>query len=240
MIRIEKLDWDSAFFGFDINQITLNNVEITDEILLKVLGNSNSEISYIVGKDPFPSFYIFSNESVQYKGTKIEFRKVLSSSEMGLHQNKNVTRFNGEISDSLERLVYQSGEYSRFNLDVGFKPMFKKFYREWIEQSIIGNLDDAVFVYIAKKIIQGFVTVKISRSLDLARIGLIAVSPSMKRSGIGSSLIRVAETYALSRGVSFLHVTTQGENMGAIEFYKRNGFRECKREAVCHYWHKRM
>jgi GNAT superfamily N-acetyltransferase len=59
---------------------------------------------------------------------------------------------------------------------------------------------------------------------DLAVLWDIRVSPDVRGKGIGSTLLRSAEAWAMSKGCCQLKVETQNINVPACRFYERRGF----------------
>lgn len=58
---------------------------------------------------------------------------------------------------------------------------------------------------------------------DEAELLLLAVEPSVRRSGVGKSLVAAFERAAASRGASRLHLEVRDGN-GAVNLYKSTGF----------------
>ena len=61
--------------------------------------------------------------------------------------------------------------------------------------------------------------------LDLAVLWDIRVAPDVRGRGVGVSLLKAVETWALDQGAHTLKVETQDINVPACRFYARHGFR---------------
>jgi GNAT superfamily N-acetyltransferase len=59
---------------------------------------------------------------------------------------------------------------------------------------------------------------------DLAVIWDIRVASARRRQGVGTSLFKAAEAWAVARGCRHLKVETQNINLAACRFYARHGF----------------
>jgi len=103
-----------------------------------------------------------------------------------------------------------------------------------IESSIVQYVKDIevmpTFLAVADDVVLGFLTV--NRHNDYAaEIHVIAVLSELHDSGVGSKLLREAETWLLSLGVEYLQVKTLGpskpnkEYARTREFYFAKGFR---------------
>jgi GNAT superfamily N-acetyltransferase len=52
----------------------------------------------------------------------------------------------------------------------------------------------------------------------------IRVAPDIRRNGVGSALLRAAESWAAAKGATSMKVETQNINVPACRFYSRNGY----------------
>jgi ribosomal protein S18 acetylase RimI-like enzyme len=87
----------------------------------------------------------------------------------------------------------------------------------------------AVFVAAAGDDIVGLVTVSEHISLTGQRegyVGWLAVQAGMERQGIGSTLMAVAETWAIDRGLSCVTLETGAANHTARSLYQALGYEE--------------
>ena len=54
----------------------------------------------------------------------------------------------------------------------------------------------------------------------------LAVSPALKRSGLGKAMMRAAEGWAQARGMPKLQLMVRADNAAVVEFYKAIGYAE--------------
>lgn len=59
---------------------------------------------------------------------------------------------------------------------------------------------------------------------DVAMLWDIRVAPEARGSGVGTNLLRAAESWAVAQGARGLEVETQNINVPACRFYERHGF----------------
>lgn len=64
----------------------------------------------------------------------------------------------------------------------------------------------------------------LERRDDLAVLWDIRVSPEMRGKGVGSALLRAAESWASANGATSMKVETQNINVPACRFYSRHGY----------------
>jgi ribosomal protein S18 acetylase RimI-like enzyme len=56
-------------------------------------------------------------------------------------------------------------------------------------------------------------------------VHLVAVDPRLRRSGVGSALMREAEARLAARGCPKLNLQVRGDNAGVVPFYESLGYR---------------
>ena len=74
----------------------------------------------------------------------------------------------------------------------------------------------------------GYCLVLMNAATRLARIYSIAVSPSVRGRGVGEKLVREAEKEAVEADRILMRLEVREDNTGAINLYKRLGYRDRK------------
>lgn len=75
-------------------------------------------------------------------------------------------------------------------------------------------------------VLAGYVLVLMHKATRLARIYSIAVAPAARGQGLGEKLIREAEAVAAEAGRIVMRLEVRTDNLGAIELYRRLGYRQ--------------
>ncbi|WP_369094746.1 GNAT family N-acetyltransferase [Candidatus Rhodobacter oscarellae] len=70
------------------------------------------------------------------------------------------------------------------------------------------------------------------RSVGTRYINALAVFPRFRGHGIGTTLLRAAETQALAAGYTQLSIQVYAQNIGATRLYARSGYVEDARSPV--------
>jgi len=98
-------------------------------------------------------------------------------------------------------------------------------------QQSIGNPNATSFVAELEGQVVAFITVflvteasPLLQSIPLARVGSVCVAAPHRGRGIGQSLMRAAEQWALQRGASYLRLNVWAFNEAALRFYERLGY----------------
>jgi GNAT superfamily N-acetyltransferase len=225
-MKIKHLDWDSVFFNKKIGLLDLSN-----------------NCPYSESQNDYDLIYVISDKEIavaipnfeqSYSENKIVFAKKTV-------QNREVADANifSEIKDSPRKEIYalafESGKFSRFNLDLNFKKSeFRKLYKKWVDNSFNKEFADAVLVYKEENTILGFVTYKVGDGF--ATVGLIGVCQKHQGKGIGKKLIQSVEKELAAVGVAELRIPTQLQNEMACLFYKGLGYDIIENKILKHFW----
>jgi len=228
-MQLKRLDWDSNFFGFETGKLVYN------DILEEQINIPNA----------YKLVYLFSDKYLNEKELqqKVSNRKVLFVDEKRSYEkaienyatvDKNISLYTSEkVEAQLLNLTFQSGTFSRFNIDSNFSEgAFQNLYRIWIEHSISDIQTDIIVMYQKNKM-EGFVTFEFKKE---AKIGLIAVNENKRADKIGTRLLNYLENRATEMAFKKLKVVTQGKNIAACKFYENYGFKLKKTSFIYHIW----
>ena len=222
---IKRLNWDSDFFQLEVGELNYNDNK-------KVEFQSHFDLIYL--KSESFSELNLPNFKKSFSETKVLFSKQISNVNPTYKKIKSSKEVTFDLDD-LYTLSFESGKFSRFNLDANFKTTdFKKLYKIWIDNSINFEFATEVLLYLEQDKITGFVTYKIKD--DFATIGLISVLPENQGKGIGKKLILEVENRLFQKKIKNLSIPTQLENEVACSFYLSLGYKIIEKTHISHYW----
>lgn len=225
---IERLKWDSNFFGYEIGKINYQSFD-------------NNSIKEILEKSTdYKLVYVFVNEKINHPKFKLVDEKVTLSINVfnSKIQDSNITSFDKLTHDfdELKKLAIISGIYSRFKIDQNFSNNeFERLYTEWINQTVTSENTLDILVYLFEDKIVGFVTL-LKVNEKKADIGLLAVNESFRGKGIGSKLLIQAINLCFENGYDELNVVTQQQNLPALNLYQSNKFIISEKKNIYHIW----
>jgi len=228
---IQKLDWDSALFGYPVGKMELAKPKLFDSDEFKKT-SLDFKLVYLFSKNPLlnlPEDFLFVD-----KKTFLTRKTEKTENEYSFSY---VYPFEDLNADILLNLTMISGVYSRFNLDKNFtNNEYSKLYTTWINESVKRKVAKDIFIYKDGNDILGFIT--LAEKNKHSNIGLIAVAEEARGKGIGTVLIKYAIHNSFLAGYSDINVVTQMNNVQSIQLYKQNGFRIADISYVYHYWNK--
>lgn len=84
----------------------------------------------------------------------------------------------------------------------------------------------AIFIAAYEEDVLGFAAMYANNKENkIAYISLIAVSTQAQNRHVGKQLLETCELLALQKGMNAVELEVSKENIGAIQFYKKNGYR---------------
>ena len=235
---IRYLKWDSDFFGLPVASLDGGHLHAeTSKVVFEWCRKEKIRCLYFLA-DGTDSHTLQSayNKGFQFIDVRVEMeydlRNVLHTEAPSL-EIKPVTQ-KGQLNNILA-FARKSHTDSRFFKDLNFDRIkCEKLYEEWIDRdfekgNVLGFFPDN------EEIAKGYITFTIE-SLDIARIGLIAVEHQFRGQGVGSKLL--IKTIAMSKKLNAkkLVVVTQATNTSALRLYEKSGFRISETKLWFHKW----
>jgi len=223
---IEKLQWDTDFFGYDVGQVIFTDDVKIDDILKEA--------------EKFKLVYLVSGQEINYKPVRLQLVDIKTklTKEVSIKEDcltNNIAEYDGNNDEQLIQLALQSGIYSRFKKDQNFKHNeYERLYLRWITLSINKTLADNVIVYKEKDCYRGFITVRVKG--DFPTIGLIAVEEQSRGKGIGRSLLHYVNNIIKKMELHKIEVTTQFENKPSLRLYESAGYKIVSKRYIYHIW----
>ena len=227
MELVKKATWDTDFFGYNVGTLDVSNGEEVDKIL--------------TASNDFRLIYIMADQPIETTQSKLVDIKVMLTRnlehEKSYSECNELEIFDKEIDsfEDLENLALQSGVYSRFNLDSNFVNYeYERMYKAWLAKSIQDSSIDVLIKKISGKIV-GFVTL-VHKGAVVGEMGLLAVDTNYRGMGIAKELVQSCIAIGVRRGYKEINLMTQGDNLQAMNLYKKYKFLIRQTKYIYHYW----
>lgn len=238
------LDWDTNYFGVKSSRISLlseidskqwNEIEsIVFEHQFNTIDNINN--------NPKNNYYISKLKNIFITDINFQFTKLVARNNIDRKINFNIIRAS-DINDNVDviniidissKVYMHSRFYNDSYLD---KELTKKIYAKWIENSL--GRDDKYFILAQEneKVI-GYILFNFNFQNYTANIELIAVREEYQNGMIGNQMISFLNNYISENYVDYkyINVGTQSNNIQAINFYIRSGFKVKELRTIYHCW----
>lgn len=234
-VNVERLPWDSDFFGCSVGRVNLSEKGVDPGALKKAILDADCDLTYVF----LPVLGGTISEIEKPRGALVDlggrccdlktvYRKTVDGNR-GVPQKDVVSAT--QMSAELEALAYASGWCSRFVSDNRLSKFFKPMYRKWLERDLARG---RVFVYPSAEHPKGMVTASICDGLG--KVGLVAVDAKSCGKGIATTLLANMEEWLASQGIHECEVVTQGVNVAARHLYEKVGFKLHSQMEVWHVW----
>lgn len=238
-MKIEKLCWDSDFFGLNIGKVEID-IDNFNPILFKEEANDNK----------FDLVYAFCLQHI-LPIDKIESAK-LDLLDIQLTMSKEFIKddylhepyvLKTSLSDSELIECYKIAEeisiHSRFYKEslIGSE-LTKRLYRKWIDNALNNSFSDGIIVTKNNGIISGIHIVKTDYQNQIGNCSLIGVNDLYKGKRLGQNLWQQANSYwANESNIAKTKVPFSINNVGSFNFHLKMGFN--KIEEIKYIYHFR-
>jgi dTDP-4-amino-4,6-dideoxy-D-galactose acyltransferase len=138
----------------------------------------------------------------------------------------------------LQELARTAHSDTRFFSDPLFpRERAEALYSTWIALECQGRAQRVLVSASPADKPSGYVSCHLNADRLEAQIGLVAVHKSVRRSGVGKSLVRAALNWLAGQGAKTVSVVTQGRNSSALRLYERCGFLTRELQLWYHKWY---
>lgn len=234
MFIIEDKVWDSAFFGFKTGELTFSgDISAFPQVINSAKQKNYQLLYWKIPVEDLTANQIASANNVFLGDTKTVFE--LPCSEIKAQKINLVKKWTDPANENLISLGISSGKYSRFKNDPLLpENSFEKMYREWVLQSLNGNMGDEIYFIGDAADPNAMITIAFKN--EFAEIGLIAVKQEYQHQGYGKLLVEFVENITFEKKLNHLIVATQLSNLPAIKLYEKCGGKIIKQENIYHIW----
>lgn len=215
---IEKLEWDSRFFGRKIGRLTeAPPKNVLRRLIRKAQKDNYSYLTCRFNLNKISEIQSLENHGFYLTDIGIVWERNTDNKIEPLVLAREATTKDAAVLKKIARGLFKD---SRFYNDPFFTyEEAENFYQTWIENSL---KDKNIKTFLIKK--SGFVTCKKLRG-NRGNIPLIGVISARQDKGIGSSLVYKALNWFKKIGVKTVSVRTQANNIKAMNFYMGEGFK---------------
>lgn len=226
---VVRLEWDSAFFGFEIGRLDRTGTGEELDNALRVADASGIDCSYLLvpGTDS-PELAVAQSRGFRVVDVRVVLERPLDTTM--LERDGGTRSAEAGDRDWVLDLARRRFDHSRFVADASFGPdAGAELFARWAERGFddpdrgVVVLDDAV----------GFVVT--GRSGTTGSIELITAAEHAPQ-GTGGRLLDGAHHALVSAGCDAVDVVTQATNVPALRLYERCGYRVTRSSYWLHRW----
>lgn len=223
-MKIDKLDWDSDLFGFKIVRLELLETDNYDSVILNnyLANDSTRLVQCCLNISDAKNINLIALDGFEFVDLRVSFAINIDKINSKEHDCRKAGKEDIPALKKIAGVVFaKDSRYNHENID---KKKSKKLYQIWAEKAVLGTFDDYCLIAERNNKIKGFITVKDASKTKVV-IGLVGVSEDSHGMGIGSELIKGCLETAWREHYTEIEVSTEGRNIGAQNFYIKNGFK---------------
>lgn len=226
-MKIEKLDWDSNFFGIKIGKVDLVDDSIFDwKTFNETVVLESYALVYV-----FKLKKMLSGESVRKANLELTDIQLTMSKRFNSADYLDVPYdLKNELTAAEQHDCYAIAEetavVSRFFKEEKIGPsVTRALYRKWIDNALNRSFSDGVFLDLDSTIVSGIHLIKTDPIKKIGYFTLTGVNPNYKRMGIGHQLWRQSYAYwARETAVEIIKSSFSIQNEASFNFHLKEGF----------------
>ena len=236
---VQKLQWDSEFFGFNIAYLVCMN--LTENVCARIEKFIRREnirlVEYLCNCHNARTVKIAENNLYRFVDIRLTFHKYLSEKQdQALAEGLSFRHANEGDVEALRGISVSLYKDSRYWFDGGFgQDKLIDFYGDWVAKSARGLFDHECWAIFSGDLPVAFCTIRYNNE-ETASIGLFGVAQNYQCRGLGKKLLSHVFNALLSRGVEEVSVVTQGRNYASQNLYQSVGFRTKRTQLWYHKW----
>jgi dTDP-4-amino-4,6-dideoxy-D-galactose acyltransferase len=229
---VERLDWDSSFFGFPIGKVRGDLPANELEFAVQEADERRYWcIFLLVGADDHGLLDSALECGFVVRDIRVELDRPVAG-----HPAAKVGLRTGRPEDlpRLRAIAHDRFRGTRFFTDKHF-PAERSvaLYEEWISK---GVKNQPGWIAIVTDDVDGFVVCHADRPSGIGSIILIGVTQDMDNKGIGGALVAGAGEFFSHASLVTAKVVTQGHNIAAQRLYQTYGYRTSDISLWLHRW----
>lgn len=241
-MKIEKLNWDTDFFGLKIGLVIISNNTEFDIFFFK------EEAS----KEKYDLIYVFKYQEMFPWETvlKAELELVDIQITMAKQFKKDdyintPFEFRTELTESEKNQCYviadETSIVSRFYREKTIGPMTtKKLYRKWIDNALNQSFSDGLFLHKTANSVTGIHLIRTDVENNIGYFTLTGVNPEFKRIGIGHKLWMQSFAYwANNSKIDMIKSPFSFNNSESFNFHLKMGFNRIEETKYIYHFHNK-
>ena len=252
---ISPSPWHSHHFGIDYYKIQPFFCFTEDPSVIEALvcglrepcGGRDSLYAFRVAACHSALVYHLGRHGFTFVGTSVRMeiplakKSIIDTMPSASYDTLPIRDFKETDLPRLQDIIRRSHKHSHFFCEVRFSPeRVRDLFAEWIRKSAQG-LAHKILVAEFEGEIGGFCSIFLNSSLypyirkSIGIIDFIVVDARRQGKGAGKQLLQATFT-ELAGKADVVELRTMADNLAAIRFYEKNGFRILSADQHFHYW----
>lgn len=235
---VDKLNWDTNFFGFNIAK--LNHEKIKENIIKLVLGwcvnNKIKCLYYAAGGSDWLSIRLAEKHGFGFVNIRVTYSLAANDPQRAKKNKYNFRKAKKSDLSSLIKMTKNLYLDSKYYFDKNFPDkLCDKFYSTWIKKLALSK-NKGENVYVLADSGKPIAYIASGAEYGTVHIFLVAVDCDYQKKGLGKLLINEFIRFQQKLGYKNFKVVTQGRNIAALRLYQSYGFKIVSEQIEYHKW----
>lgn len=233
---IAPLDWDSAFFGIPIAQLTATRLDEAGlERALRACRQQRIRCAYLLlDADDARGSALAQTAGFAVRDVRLTFERALAAGDATAPVAESIAPARPAQRAALEALAREAFAHTRFLADERFdRARSRELYAAFVRRGLDGG---PARVTLTDADARGFVVCRLDRARGDGAIELIAVAADGRSRGLGGALVAAALATFARAGLRRATVATQAANVASQRLYQHAGYRTCHAGLWLHRW----
>jgi len=235
---VERLDWDSEFFGIEIGRARTGRLDpsLAERLAYDARAAGFACVYFAAAAEDFETVVAAEGLGCHL----VDVRVVLERPAEGpppptAHAEFRIEPGSADDLPRLEAIAIDVARASRYAADQRFpREDTERLYRTWIRNAWNGYVDAVLVAYAGDGEVLGFVCPKMHG--ELCDLQLVGVASAQRQRRVGRGLVSAGIAWGCERGAARLQVVTQGRNVPAQRLYQQLGFLTTEVKLYYHLW----
>lgn len=224
---LERLEWDSAHFGFSIARLVPERCEAFEETVTAARDDAIRCVYLLLDAADAARLDAAQAAGFRVRDVRVELERSLAGAPDRAPDGVRDAR--PDDVAALERIARERFTDARFFTDGGFPAeRAAELYAAWLRR----GLDTPERRVLVAGDAEGFLVAH----TGTGTVELIAVAAGAEGRGYGAALVAAADAGFVRAGLDRARVVTQARNVGAQRLYQRAGYRTSAVAYWLHWW----
>jgi len=239
-MKIDKLDWDSDFFGIKIGRLSVTNADDFDPLsFIDQVHDEKYDLVYV-----FKYQTMFGYDKITQAGLDLVDIQITMSKKINRYDYRDFpydfrTGLTEKELAGCYHIAEETAIVSRFYTEKTIGPdKTRNLYRKWIDNAMKKSFSDGLFLTKEADSVTGIHLIKTDRQNNVGYFTLTGVDPDSKRMGIGRKLWEQSFGYFSNETeIEIIRSPFSFQNAESFNFHLKMGFN--KLEEIKYIYHFR-
>lgn len=236
---VERLDWDSEFFGREIGRARVGRLDasLAERLAYDARAAGLACVYFAAGIDDFETVLAAERLGCHLVDVRVvlERPELTTIPALATDADFHIEPAHEGDLPQLERIATEVARLSRYAADPRFRgDETERLYRTWIQNAWNGYVDRVLVARDPGGDVLGFACPKMHG--ELCDLQLLGVAGAQRQRKVGRALVLAAMTWGREQAATRMQAVTQARNLPAQRLFQQLGFLTAEVKLYYHLW----